>query len=31
MDISPAVFEENKIRCLYDEETETWFFFYSQE
>ena len=26
MDINPAVFEENKIRRLYDEETETWFF-----
>ena len=26
MDINLAVFEENKIRRLYDEETETWFF-----
>jgi DNA-damage-inducible protein D len=26
MDINPAIFEENKIRRLYDEETETWFF-----
>jgi hypothetical protein len=26
MDVNTAVFEENKIRRLYDEETETWFF-----
>lgn len=26
MDINPAVFEQNKIRRLYDKETETWFF-----
>lgn len=26
MDVNTVIFEENKIRRLYDEETETWFF-----
>jgi len=26
MKISPAIFEENEIRRIYDEKTETWFF-----